>query len=248
MRNIKKWLAAAGAGLAVIAMTAVAVPVSTVNAASAQHGAGPGGQNDSYLADALGVTVDELTSAYSAARLAAIDQAVADGLLTQEQADSLNNGTGRPDGRGLGPIGQSKDEQDALVAEQLGITVDALQAARTTANDARLAAAVEAGQITQEQADQMKAQEAFRQYLSQDDVQAQLQSAYSSVVQGAVTAGVITQEQADTILSNNNGFGHFGDMPGMGGRHGGPRGLSGPGTAPTRQQSQNDATLSGISL
>lgn len=129
MRNIKKWLAAAGAGLAVIAMTAVAVPVSTVNAASAQHGAGPGAQNDSYLADALGVTVDELTSAYSAARLAAIDQAVADGLLTQEQADSLNNGTGRPDGRGLGPIGQSKDEQDALVAEQLGITVDALQAA-----------------------------------------------------------------------------------------------------------------------
>lgn len=231
MKNIKKWLAAAGAGLAVIAMTAVALPAGTVSAASSQHGFGPGGQTDTYLADALGVTVDELTSAYTAAREAAIDQAVADGTLTQEQADSLNSGTGHLDGRGLGHLGLSADEQQALLAEELGVTVDELQAARTTANDARLAAAVEAGQITQEQADEMKAQEAFRQYLSQADVQTQLQSAYTAVVQGAVDAGVITQKQADTILSNMEnsvpGFGHFGGMLGRGGRHGGRGGFGG---------------------
>ncbi len=235
MKNIKKWLAAAGAGLAVIAMTAVAMPTSTVSAASAQHGAGPGGQQDTYLADALGVTVDELTSAYTAAREAAIDQAVADGLLTQEQADSLNSGTGRRGGRGFGPIGEG-DDRGALLAEQLGITVDELQAAQSTANDARLAAAVEAGQITQEQADMMKAQDALRQYLSQEDVQASLQSAYTDAVQQAVAAGAITQEQADAILSNSNGFGPFGGMRGHERGHGGMHEFRGPapdGTAPS---------------
>lgn len=236
MKNIKKWLAAAGAGLAVIAMTAVALPAGTVSAASAQHGAGPGGQQDTYLADALGVTVDELTSAYTAARAAAIEQAVADGLLTQEQADSLNSGTGRFGGRGFGPIGKGADDQGALLAEQLGITVDELQAAQTTANDARLAAAVEAGQITQEQADMMQAQHALRQYLSQEDVQASLQSAYTDAVQQAVTAGAITQEQADAILSNSNGFGQFGGMRGHGRGFGGMHEFRGPahdGTAPS---------------
>ena len=57
MKNIKKWLAAAGAGLAVIAMTAVAMPAGTVSAAAAQNGRGPGGQADTYLADALGVMI-----------------------------------------------------------------------------------------------------------------------------------------------------------------------------------------------
>lgn len=249
MKNIRKWLAAAGAGLAVIAMTAMVMPAGTVSAASAQNGRGPSGQNDTYLADALGVTVDELTSAYTAAREAAIDQAVADGTLTQEQADALKSGDGRIDGRGVGPVGLDRDAQEALVAEQLGITVDELDAAKTEANDARLAAAVAAGDITQEQVDAMEAQQAFRDYLNQDDVQAQLQAAYASVVQGAVDAGVITQEQADTILSNTNGFGHFGEMPGFGGRHGGPRGFGGPGAAPADgQQPQNDAVLSGLSF
>ncbi|MEZ4770094.1 MAG: hypothetical protein R2844_16890 [Caldilineales bacterium] len=250
MKNIKKWLAAAGAGLAVIAMTAVAMPAGTVSAASAQHGRGPGGQTDTYLAEALGVTVDELTSAYTAAREAAIDQAVADGTLTQEQADALKSGAGRIDGRGPGPVGLDRDAQEALVADQLGITVDELQTARTEANDARLADAVAAGEITQEQADAMQAEQALRDYLNQDDVQAQLQAAYTSVVQGAVDAGVITQEQADTILSNmENGFGRFGEMPGFGGRHGGPRGFGGPGAPPANgQQSQNDAVPSGLSF
>ena len=40
----------------------------------------------------------------TAARVAAIDQAVTDGTLTQEQADALKSGTGRMDGRGIAPI------------------------------------------------------------------------------------------------------------------------------------------------
>ena len=51
------------------------------------------GKGDStYLADALGITVEELNAAYDAARVAAIEQAVEAGLLTQEQADWILSG------------------------------------------------------------------------------------------------------------------------------------------------------------
>src|SRR5687767_12844048 len=45
--------------------------------------------DDTYLADALGITVAELETAREEARTAAIEQAVEDGLLTREQADEL---------------------------------------------------------------------------------------------------------------------------------------------------------------
>lgn len=44
---------------------------------------------DTYLADTLGISVDELKVAYQAAYNAHIDQAVADGNLTQDQADLM---------------------------------------------------------------------------------------------------------------------------------------------------------------
>jgi hypothetical protein len=44
---------------------------------------------DTYLADALGISVDELKAAYETAFYTNIDQAVTDGNLTQEQADLM---------------------------------------------------------------------------------------------------------------------------------------------------------------
>jgi formaldehyde-activating enzyme involved in methanogenesis len=44
---------------------------------------------DTYLADALGISVDTLKAAYQTATFANIDQAVTDGQLTQTQADLL---------------------------------------------------------------------------------------------------------------------------------------------------------------
>ena len=43
--------------------------------------------NDKHLADALGITVDELNAAQEKAAAARLAQAVTDGRLTQEQAD-----------------------------------------------------------------------------------------------------------------------------------------------------------------
>ena len=109
------------------------------------------------LADALGITVEELEQAYESAREAAIAQAVDEGLITQEQADRMLVWGGGVGFRGRGRMAGQADTIDeaTLLAEALGITTDELQAAREEANEAAIAQAVEEGLITQEQADEM---------------------------------------------------------------------------------------------
>jgi hypothetical protein len=80
------------------------------------------------LADALGISVDELQAAYVKAYNARIDQAVTDGTLTQEQADLMKG-------------------QYAL------FNSESYQSAMKTAFDAAVKQAVSDGVITQAQAD-----------------------------------------------------------------------------------------------
>ncbi len=171
-----------------------------------------------------------------------VDQALAAGLITQAQADALKErsaASGRFGGRELhGFLGFGSDttiDPDALLADALGITTDELQAARVEAQDLALTAAVEEGQITQEQADQMKAEQALKTYLSDQGLQTQMQTLYQDAVKQAVKAGVITQAQADAILANQGKFGGMRGFDGFGGRggmhgHGGMRGLDAPDT------------------
>jgi hypothetical protein len=85
MKRTKKWMAVAGAGLAVLMLTVVALPVAadTTVAAPLAHRGGPmgGGASDTYLAEALGITADELQAAQQTANEAAIDQALAEGFV-----------------------------------------------------------------------------------------------------------------------------------------------------------------------
>lgn len=189
-----------------------------------------GGVNDTYLAEALDITADELQAAEQTAYEAAIDQALAQGLITQAQADALkeNTGTaGRLGGRELKGLlrftGTDSIDTDALLADALNITTDELAAARVEAQDLALAAAVEDGRITQEQADQMKAEQALRTYMDKQGVQDQVKTLYETMVKQAVQAGAITQAQADTILSNLSTSGKFGGLRGLDG-FGGPGG------------------------
>jgi hypothetical protein len=190
-----------------------------------------GGVDDTYLAEALGITAAELQTAQQTAYEAGIDKALADGLITQAQADALKQRSGMPGrfgGRELeGFLGLSDTaiDPDALLADALNITVDELNAARVKAQEAALAQAVTDGQITQEQADQIKAGQALRTYLDKQDLQGQMKTLYENTVKEAVKAGVITQAQADAILSNQNGFGKFGRFGGMVG----PEGFGGHG-------------------
>ena len=204
-----------------------------------------GGQ-DTYLADALDITVDELTAAREAASQAAIQQAVDEGLITQEQADVLLSrdrfgGRGFPGGR-LG-FGRANIDHQALLAEALDISVEALQDAQKDAADARLEQAVADGNITQEQADLIKAEQSLRDYLAATGV-------FENAVGQAVEDGVLTQEQADAILSGpwggRGGFtgGMRGGSPFMGRGHRGMGGFPGLGTGDSTTIPQRAPALS----
>ncbi len=130
--------------------------------------------NPEYLAEALGITVDELQAAQQAARdkalEQALDEAVANGDLTQKQADAIRNGD--LDGARFlwGMLGGKLGLLDAvdyqvLLAEELGITTDELTAAIDEAQATAVAQAVEDGKITQEQADWILALDELRSYL-----------------------------------------------------------------------------------
>jgi polyhydroxyalkanoate synthesis regulator phasin len=193
---------------------------------------GDGGSRfDGYeeaLAEALGIDVEELQSAYQAVCETLIQQAVDEGMLTQEQADALLSGERpeapaegeRPDGVGPGLRGgigfHTGADVNALLADELGITVEELQAAQQEAHAAVIAQAVEDGTLTQEEADLMQARRAVQSYVADA-----IAAAYEDAVQQALADGAITQAQADLLLESAaqgiggpNGF-----FPGPGGFH-----------------------------
>lgn len=136
------------------------------------------GEDNQYLAEALGITEEELSAAQEEATEAAIAAAVEQGLITQEQADEmLNNDRGfRGFGfGGCGRPGESETEEtidyDALLAEALGITEDELKAARQKARELMLQAAIANGDITQEQLDLMEVNQALRDYINPQALQ-----------------------------------------------------------------------------
>lgn len=136
---------------------------------------GAGSDFDSFLADALGISVEELQDAYAAANEAALDQAVEDGLVSEEDADLL---------KARWALAATIDRQ-AIMAEALGISTDELQAAR------------EDGTTLYDLMDELE--------LDPEDVSDAVQAAYAEAVQDAVDSGVITQAQADEILDTGSG-------------------------------------------
>ncbi len=220
MKHIKKWIAAAGVGLVLMTATVAALPAAAAETAAVQVQRGGIGQSAEYLAQALGVTADELEAAKQTAYQAALDQALAQGLITQEQAGTIQahaEAAGRLSSRYLRSFtsGDPAIDLDALLAEALGVTTDQLAAARVEAQNLALAAAVESGRITQEQADQARAQQALKSYMQEQGLQTQIQTLYENLVKQAVQAGVITQEQADTLLSSQRSFGGHHGRGGM---------------------------------
>jgi hypothetical protein len=169
------------------------------------------------IASKLGVDRAALDAAEKEAHQEVIEQAVEDGVLTQEQADRmlsrLEEGfgpgmMGHPGGRRGGRMGGFKGGlpcNQEWLAEQLGMTVDELQAE------------LEAGKTVDELAEEKGI-----------DLEAVRVEAMKERIQQAVEDGTITQEQADWMLEGlEQGF-----MPGghgFGGRGGRFGGLMGPG-------------------
>jgi hypothetical protein len=178
---------------------------------------GKGSENDKFLAEALGISVEELQAAKEKAAAAAMEAAIQSGEITEEQASLME---ARQALRGyLDP--------EALTATALGITEEELQAAR------------EEGKSSRDLMDEMA--------ISEEDFQAAIKTAYEAVIQQAVEDGVIAQEQADLIISSetNPGLGGPGGFPGMGngasqpGGPGRPGGPCQPGQNPPDMSGQN---------
>ena len=150
-----------------------------------QKGFGGDIDYDALLADALGITVEELQAAREKANQAALEQAVAKGYITEEQAGLI---------KAQNALKQyiNKDE---IIAKALGISVEELQAARDEGKNI--------GTLISELG------------LEAATVRENMQTAYKAAIQQAVSDGVITQEQADQILSGGfgmHGFEFGGDM------------------------------------
>lgn len=177
------------------------------------HGLGGRGgldlDTEAFLAEALGITTDELQVAKDAAHAAIIEQAVTDGLLTQEQADELLSGESSLRGFGGHGLRLGGTDHDAYLAEALGISVEELDAAQETARTAALQQAVDEGLITQEQVDQMAAAQALKDAIDQDAIIAEIlgvtveeyQAAKEAhTVQDLVDASGLSREELATAV------------------------------------------------
>lgn len=173
-----------------------------------------GAMGGEILANALGITQAELQAAMQQIPEVAIAKAVENGDITQEQADQMTQGRGM---RGLMALGVNLD-QDALLAQALGITPEEL----ATARDNAIPLAVEAGLLTQAQANDL---------LVQKMIQDAVKAAREDALKQAVEQGLLTQAQADRMLEQDRGFGGPGFDGGFGGRsmQGAPGMQGGPG-------------------
>ena len=140
-----------------------------------------------------------------------------------------------PWGRGGGMFGRRgfggmQGDHAEFLAEALGISVEALQAAQQKAHEALLAQAVEEGALTQEQADLLLARHAFMRYTANENAQ-NLEEALDA----AVEAGALTQEQADLLREAQ---GAWESQPFGRGMHG--RGMHGRGMGGDRMEGWGD--------
>jgi polyhydroxyalkanoate synthesis regulator phasin len=148
------------------------------------------------LAEALGISVEELQAAQEEVQVAIIEQAVEDGLITEEQAQQFREGNfafrgpkfGFAGRGGFHGFGQDID-REALLADALGISVTALQAAQEEARAAGLAEMVDNGYLTQEQADMIVARQALKEYIDREALLAEALDISVADLQSALEDG-----------------------------------------------------------
>jgi hypothetical protein len=125
---------------------------------------------DLALADELGISIEELHDARQSARLTAIEQAVEEGLISEERAELILARLA---------LAGTLDEGE-LVAEALGLTPEELEAARAE------------GQTIRELI--------FELDLTPAELRQNLLVAYEAAVEQAVLDGILTRQQADLLL------------------------------------------------
>jgi hypothetical protein len=247
----RRWIVAVGGALVVAVVGAGVVMAQTPTPGSGTNG-------PTFLdrvAQKLGIDTGKLQDAVKGARTDQIDEAVANGDLTQKQADNLKNklqnapdggafGFGGPGKRGFGPGGPGAfgfglgfgklgfGDAGQRFADFLGIPLDQFQT-ELSANGATLATLGAAHGK------------------SRDEVKNFITSTAKSQMDAAVANGDITQKVEDNALAALNARldqlvdGNFG----MGGKHGFRLPFGHPGEAPEASPSppSQSGTSSGLS-
>jgi lambda repressor-like predicted transcriptional regulator len=131
--------------------------------------------------------------------------ALAQGSIGEAGAPLFHGGFGR----GFGGFGEGREDRDAALAAALGITVEELQAARQKVFTDAISAAVEAGELTQEQADQMLAMHALRSYIDRGSLLAEalgmtVEELEAAFAEGQTLADLMTEKglTAATLQAN----------------------------------------------
>jgi polyhydroxyalkanoate synthesis regulator phasin len=133
------------------------------------------------LAEKLGVTVEELQAAQEEARAQVIDDAVASGRITEEQAERLRNAESGEIRRGLAHgVKHAFVNAFETAAEILGLTTEEVREG--------LADGKSLNDLAEEQ--------------GVSNLEAQLVAELTADIQAKVADGSITQEQADRLLEN----------------------------------------------
>ncbi len=207
-----------GVVLAVLVLAAGAVGGAVT---SAQEGDGPISGFLAKVAEKLGVSQDELQNAIDEASIETIDEAVANGQLTEEQAARLKERAA--DGGFMFPLGGMHFGREAAgvlpeaAAETLGITEDQL--------------------MEELRGGQSLAEIAEAQGMSVDDLEAGLLAQVKAQLDSKVADGTLTQVQADEMFERIEGT--IGDIAnaegclgGFGGHGPGPGRFGGPWSGP----------------
>jgi lipoate-protein ligase A len=179
-----------GLVLVVLGALVIGVGVLMTTGAGAQEGDAqkPGERFVAETAERLGVTPEELTSAMTEAQFEIIDDAVAEGRLTEDQAAKLKE---RVEEYGpLSVIGRRDRDGRALCHGARLVTGAAAEVLGK--EPAEVAAAVKAGESLAEQAE--------AQGMSVEDFKAALLDTVKRMLQAKVDEGAIMQEQADRIF------------------------------------------------
>jgi hypothetical protein len=154
---------------------ALGISVEELEAAS-ETAREAGGESDTdretLLAAGLGITVDELEAAQDVAFESALDHAVEDGKLTEEEAAQKQAEHDLVD----------YIDREALLADVLGITVEELESARDEG--------VKLPELLEELG------------VDKKSVREELDVAYEAAVTQAVDEDVLSQEQAEVILND----------------------------------------------
>jgi polyhydroxyalkanoate synthesis regulator phasin len=198
------------AAVAVLGLAAVAVGGA---ATSADEGDGPIGTFLSKVADKLGVTEDELKTAIDEARTETIDEAVDEGLLTEEQAERLQESRFPFPGRPW--HGHRHMHLMDAAAEVLGMPQDELM---EQLRDGNSLAEIAEAQIGEE--------------FDLEDFKAALLDEIQARLGELVAEGDLTQEQADDIFQRieeniDSMVNAEGCRDGFGGPRWGPGGFGG---------------------